>query len=319
MKNFFKKYFIPHHKNDYKPHLFRAGSIVKILSFVLIIFAAALYSPTIFRVTDMTALVLPRVLIDYANNDRLAENYSGLTLNPVLQKAAQMKANDMALKGYFAHNSPDGHTPWYWFNKAGYDFSYAGENLAVNFSDSSDVNNAWMNSPSHRQNIMNGNFTEIGVATAGGIFQGKPTTFVVQLFGTPAKETVSTNTKSKIVPLKTQTKTTLAAVASSSVLGESTNNIYVAVENKSAVKPDSSVAPTYSSWLEKIILSPKKLLSFLYLVIAIIVIIGLMFTIFIEIKKQHPFSIFSALFVLIVICLLFYTYKSALFNPLLIV
>jgi hypothetical protein len=99
-----------------------------------------------------------------------------------------MKANDMATKGYFAHTSPEGLSPWYWFKQAGYDFVYAGENLAVNFSDSAEVDKAWMNSPGHRDNILNTKYTEVGIATANGMYQGRPTTFVVQEFGRPMTE-----------------------------------------------------------------------------------------------------------------------------------
>ena len=77
-------------------------------------------------------------------------------------------------------------TPWFWFAEANYQFSYAGENLAVFFGDSEDVVDAWLNSPSHRANLLNQQFTEIGIAVAEGTYQGQETTFIVQLFGTPA-------------------------------------------------------------------------------------------------------------------------------------
>jgi hypothetical protein len=109
-----------------------------------------------------------------------------LKVNPVLERAAQLKADDMAAKGYFAHNSPEGLTPWHWFKAAGYNFVYAGENLAVRFYDSVDVVRAWMDSPGHRANILNSHFTEIGIGIAEGTFEGRPTVFVVQMFGSPA-------------------------------------------------------------------------------------------------------------------------------------
>lgn len=105
--------------------------------------------------------------------------------NDLLSAAAQLKANDMAAKGYFAHVSPDGKTPWYWIDKVGYSYDYAGENLAVNFIDSADVSNAWMASPTHRANILNPVFKEVGTATAVGTYKGRNAIFVVQLFGTP--------------------------------------------------------------------------------------------------------------------------------------
>jgi uncharacterized protein YkwD len=138
-----------------------------------------------FMATNQFASVVSSVLVDLANTDRAAYNLGGLTVNPTLTKAAQAKADDMAAKGYFAHNSPDGVDSWHWFKQAGYDFQHAGENLAVDFSDSADVERAWMNSPTHRDNILNNKYTEVGIATASGFYQGKPTVFVVQMFGSP--------------------------------------------------------------------------------------------------------------------------------------
>ena len=79
----------------------------------------------------------------------------------------------MAQKGYFAHVSPEGLTPWYWLGEVGYTFSHAGENLAVNFAEPEEVVDAWMNSLAHRTNILNGNFQEIGIAIShnSGIFK----------------------------------------------------------------------------------------------------------------------------------------------------
>jgi hypothetical protein len=129
--------------------------------------------------------------VDETNQNRVENSLPALQLSPLLQAAAQDKANDMATKGYFAHTSPQGLTPWYWFEQVGYSFDYAGENLAVNFSDSQDVTNAWMNSPEHRANILSVNFTQIGIATAQGIYNGQPATYVVEEFGTPAPAPVA--------------------------------------------------------------------------------------------------------------------------------
>ena len=131
------------------------------------------------------ANVLSSTLIDLANDSRKEEKLSKLNSNDLLIEAAQLKANDMAEKGYFAHNSPDGSKPWYWLDQAGYQYKNAGENLAVNFTESEDVHNAWLRSPTHRANIFRNNFTEIGIATAEGYYKGQKATFVVQFFGEP--------------------------------------------------------------------------------------------------------------------------------------
>src|SRR3989338_10289262 len=116
-------------------------------------------------------------------------------MSPILQKAAQLKAEDMAAKEYFAHDSPEGLKPWHWFEEAGYDFRSAGENLAVYFSDSAEVERAWMNSPSHRANLLSEHFTEIGIALSQGQYQGHDTVYVVQMFASPS-ESASVGTAS---------------------------------------------------------------------------------------------------------------------------
>jgi len=123
-------------------------------------------------------------IVALTNGDRANLSLNTLKYNDTLGKAAQMKADDMASKGYFAHTSPDGKKPWYWFKAAGYLFNYAGENLAVNFSNSMDIERAWMNSPTHKANITNKNYEEIGIGIAHGTYNGAPTTYVVQFFGT---------------------------------------------------------------------------------------------------------------------------------------
>lgn len=136
--------------------------------------------------TDYGAHILVNVLIDLTNDNRLANNLTALIHNPLLDQAAQLKAEDMVRNGYFAHYSPTGVTPWHWFAQVGYYFIYAGENLAVNFTESKDVEDAWMKSPLHRANILDTRFKEIGLATSNGIYEGNSTTFVVQLFGAPS-------------------------------------------------------------------------------------------------------------------------------------
>jgi hypothetical protein len=129
------------------------------------------------------AAVLPALVVDYANTDRNLDKKSPLQINPLLAQAAQLKAEDMASRSYFSHEGPAGEAPWTWFDKVGYKYVYAGENLALDFFDSSAVNQAWMNSPKHRDNILDKNFTDIGVGMATGQFEGRESVFIVQFFG----------------------------------------------------------------------------------------------------------------------------------------
>lgn len=146
----------------------------------------------------LLAEVYPSIIVEITNTERQKASLSPLVHSKTLTEAAQLKANDMAAKGYFAHTSPSGVTPWQWLEAVGYGFIYAGENLAINFDDSYEVQTAWLNSPTHRANIMNGNFSEIGVATAKGFYNGRETTFVVEMFGRPAVKTQPTVSTSQI-------------------------------------------------------------------------------------------------------------------------
>jgi len=143
------------------------------------------------------AAVLPSLVIDHANKDRSATEVQPLQNNPLLTQAAQLKAEDMAKRSYFAHEGPSGETPWFWLDQVGYKYVYAGENLAINFFDSFEVNRAWMSSPKHRANILDQRFTDIGVGMANGQFEGRNAIFIVQFFGS-TKESLATPSAGKI-------------------------------------------------------------------------------------------------------------------------
>lgn len=137
---------------------------------------------------SLSGLVINSIVVEDTNQERQSLGLGELKSNEALRKAAQAKADDMAKNGYFAHQSPDGKTPWYWIDQTGYTYRAAGENLAVNFDYSRDVVNAWMNSPTHKANIVKSKYQDIGIGIAEGFYQGRPTVFVVQLFGTPKEE-----------------------------------------------------------------------------------------------------------------------------------
>jgi uncharacterized protein YkwD len=133
----------------------------------------------------LVSTVLPAVVIDLTNEERAEQAAPPLQRNATLDEAARLKAEHMAKHEYFSHHSPDGVTPWHWFKEAGYTYAHAGENLAIHFTDSTEVVDAWMDSPTHRENIVDPKYTEIGVGTARGEYEGYDTVYVVQLFGAP--------------------------------------------------------------------------------------------------------------------------------------
>lgn len=215
---------VPSKNNDHHPHLLKREVIVAVLSFAVLLEMLVLTDGFLFlRQAGNMASVLPGVVASLTNQERSDNKLGTLTENPVLAEAANLKAKDMAEKGYFSHTGPDGALPWKWLEQVGYTYEYAGENLAVNFVDSDEVVEAWMNSPTHKANILKQNFTEIGVGMAKGEYKGEETIFVVQFFGKPSA-----------VPLKTGTpsgaNTAVAPdtlMTTGEVLGISTENIPV--------------------------------------------------------------------------------------------
>jgi uncharacterized protein YkwD len=118
-------------------------------------------------------------ILDLVNQDRALHGLSKLSINPTLSLAALAKAEDMLSHNYFAHISPDGTTPWYWIKSMGYNYSYAGENLAEGYSEAEELQRSWMASPTHRANILSPNYSEVGLA----VVSYHNTNLVVQMFG----------------------------------------------------------------------------------------------------------------------------------------
>jgi len=146
-------------------------------------------------------------VLDQTNNERKNAGLEPLKYNPILSASAQQKAEDMFKNDYWAHNSPQGKTPWTFFDAAGYKYSVAGENLAKDFYDTDSLLKAWMNSPTHKANIINQKYKEIGIAVVNGTLGGIKTTLVVQHFGTPLVAQAapkSTTTKELTATVKTE-------------------------------------------------------------------------------------------------------------------
>lgn len=321
-----KKFFIPHIHNDYKPHLFREASIFSLTLIAILLLTISAGSTLYIKKTNMTATVLPAVLVDLANDTRVSNNEQILTRSPILDNAAKLKAEDMAQNGYFAHTSPTGRTPWYWFDKAGYTFKYAGENLAIDFNESIDVENAWLNSPTHKANILGNHFTEIGVATVDGIYQGHPTTYVVQMFGLPA---VTPNTDLKNVTTIKQPATVKKTIENNlpatvalapTVKGESveaSQNLetitdtkeFVSVKNTTTEEKVQTSTPQsthYSSWYQRFIFMTPSYADRIYKIIIWVVLASLLLMMIIEIKRQHNKNIiYGFLLLIIIICLVY--------------
>jgi len=177
-------------KRSKPAHVTVFSVILAVFLFVQIFYFSFFQSGFDFVVSKISnfANVISSVLVAKTNDYRALNVEKELIVSDVLNKAAQMKAEDMAKRGYFSHLGPEGEKPWSWFDKVNYEYIYAGENLAIDFTESEDVVNAWINSAKHQANLLNVNFTEIGIGIADGIYEGRKTTFVVQFFASPFVE-----------------------------------------------------------------------------------------------------------------------------------
>jgi hypothetical protein len=172
--------FIPNKNNNYHPLLLRKWMLSVYLVFLILF-------NIIFGGIN---LVISNAALDFStlyqlhNEERAKNNLPPLSINNLLINSATAKAKAMLASNCWAHYCPDGKSPWDFFDQAGYYYLYAGENLAEGFADNQAVMTAWMNSPTHRENILNKNFTEMGIGFATGDYQGiANNTIVVVHFG----------------------------------------------------------------------------------------------------------------------------------------
>jgi len=200
-----KHWFIPHEGNDHKPHALRPKALrtyayilitAKVLS-VIFLFAA-------FPNTAEFAAYTSKTIIELTNASRQKGNLDKLRENALLDLAAQRKAKDMLARNYFAHTTPDGKRFWTWIDGTGYNYTLAGENLAIDFSTPESAHAALMASPTHKENIMNKRYKEIGVAVVTGKMDGQETTVLVEMFGTQA---ATKTTVAKVTTVKPKTTT----------------------------------------------------------------------------------------------------------------
>ena len=175
----------PHEHNDHRPWLLRSPGLMLFLVVLICAQALANLASQSDRVLGFASNISVSEVINLTNQERVADGLPTLQMNSSLNKAAAQKAAHMFEQDYWAHFAPDGTSPWYFFNLVGYKYTWAGENLARDFATSSGVVAAWMESSGHRANILNKNFSEIGIAVVNGNLEGEDTTLVVQLFGKP--------------------------------------------------------------------------------------------------------------------------------------
>jgi hypothetical protein len=142
-------------------------------------------------------------LLNGTNKARQADGKAALSINPDLTKAAQAKANDMASRNYWSHNTPAGNPPWTFVTATGYNYEKLGENLAAGFTDSQATVNGWLASPEHRANMLDPDYTEVGFGDANNpdytsTGNDGPMTIVVAFYGHPQGVSMDKNNQAAV-------------------------------------------------------------------------------------------------------------------------
>ncbi|KKT25112.1 MAG: hypothetical protein UW07_C0002G0001, partial [Candidatus Nomurabacteria bacterium GW2011_GWF2_43_8] len=230
-----------------------------------------------------------------------------LSWSGTLEQAARLKAEDMIKNGYFAHTSPAGLTPWYWLTQTNYNFIYAGENLAIDFTESANVESAWLNSPKHKENVLNLRFTEIGIMALDGPYQGRNTTFVVEFFGKPAfSQVAEASTVAEVPETKPKTDTTkpkIAGVSAETTKSEPPVKIieetekpaekFISAQNMDAVEAPAeensnlSEGKPISAWYMRFIVSPTSTIKIIYSIILGFILVAMALMLSKEYQKHH--------------------------------
>ncbi len=179
MGNFLKNLIIPRYNNNYFPYVLRKKFLAVVTVGVLLFNLMTAGG----QLTIFAGEISSSRLIELANQERLAAGLGQLKPNAQLANAAQAKANNMFQLQYWSHYGPNGETPWQFIIAAGYNYVFAGENLAKGFSSSEAVHSAWMASQTHRENIMKSNYQDVGIAVVEGNLLGTNVVLVVQMFG----------------------------------------------------------------------------------------------------------------------------------------
>ena len=176
--------FLPRHSNNYRSKILH-HRIIFIFTVCLLLgsFSLVQIKRNFPQILGTSTNITVDQLISITNQKRQENGLGALKLNTSLSQAAEGKASDMFAKNYWAHISPTGTTPWVFIKDSGYNYVYAGENLAKGFTSAQDTINAWLASPTHRENELSSNYQDVGFAVETGKLNGEDTVLIVEEFG----------------------------------------------------------------------------------------------------------------------------------------
>lgn len=181
---FLRHSFIPHEGNNHQPLALRPSAL-RVYSVALIISKLVLtgFLYAIYPSPGSFAELTEAKILQLTNASRKAQGLPALVLDAKLNGSAHAKAQDMLQQAYFDHTNPNGKKFWQWIRQAGYTYTTAGENLAMDFTTAESAHGALMASPTHRANLLKSAYRDIGLAVVQGEFRGRKTIILVEHFG----------------------------------------------------------------------------------------------------------------------------------------
>lgn len=185
--------FLPHHTNNHRAKLLHPHSLVALSALVFgLNYAVSVFAQVSGGVLGYASDITVEQVLEKTNGRRKEHGLPELSLNNRLSDAARRKGSDMFTFDYWAHTNPqNGTDPWYFFDAVGYQYRFAGENLARDFATTDPMVQAWMDSTTHRDNLLSPRYRETGISVVNGTLGGIETTLVVQLFGTEQQVVVA--------------------------------------------------------------------------------------------------------------------------------
>ncbi len=298
-----KDLFIPHQGNSYKPKVLRPKSLIVYV--LLAVFVKVAVTGFLFITYPdpayMAAIVASR-MVNLVNASREESDLPPLKINNYLVESAIAKGQDMLENQYFAHDTPDGKKPWQWIDRTNYDYVYAGENLAMDFTSAEVVNSAFLKSPSHRRNILNPKYIEIGIAVLNGELNGHPTILLVEFFGTQRKD-ISALASAKPTPTENEIEQPIVKNQETPIVAgkQTTGEIPTPPESQTlSPEPPSEgiiVVTTEQKNSRALVDLIIEYSNIFFIAFLIFIFISLLLNIFIKIRVQHSSLILQTIVV----------------------
>lgn len=291
-----KDLFIPYDGNGNRPKVLRPKSLI---SYLLIAITVKLFVTVFLFITYPTPAELSAIIsanmVNLINESRVEAGIEPLQENVTLAKFAEIKGQDMITRDYFSHDTPEGKRPWQWIDRGEYDYVYAGENLAMDFNSAEVVHSAFLKSPSHRKNILNPKYKDVGIGVVTGELNGHQTILLVEFFGTQRKDLSTLATAQAAMDNSIEPQTPPATepedIRTAGVTRDETNLFSQSNEGIIVVTTQQNPGKT----LVDVVIEYSNIFFIAFL---IFIFVSLALNIFVRIKIQHTSVILQTVVVL---------------------